>query len=268
MPEGDTLHKLAHRIRPVVKGRRVAQLSLSHMGEVPEAKGWQVTDVRAQGKHLLLTFDAPWILRTHLGMHGRVSVLRPGSKPSATATFAVTVDSGHTVVCRRAYAAELFRASARATHARLSRLGPDLLADPPDLERAVERASAPAQSERAIAEVLLDQRVAAGIGNVYKSEVLFLNRIDPRTPVGDLSRDRLRDVYTTAATLLAKNLDTRHRTTVPTRRRPYPNSPRLWVYGRTGEPCLECETAIERFTQGDGGRGTWWCPSCQSPSPC
>jgi endonuclease-8 len=102
------------------------------------------------------------------------------------------------------------------------------------------------------------------VGNVYKSEVLFVEGIHPRTTMAALDAGAVRRVYERAAELLRKNLRTRRRTTVPTRRRPYPNSPRLWVYERTGEPCLDCGTPIRRFTQGDMARGTWYCPTCQS----
>ena len=130
----------------------------------------------------------------------------------------------------------------------------------------VERATHPAHAGREIADLLLDQRIASGIGNVYKSEVLFLERLHPRTRVGAIDADRLRHLCEEAARLLRFNLRTRRRTTVPTRRRPYPTSPRLWVYERAGDPCLECGTKILRFTQGDMARGTWWCPTCQ-PAP-
>jgi endonuclease-8 len=128
------------------------------------------------------------------------------------------------------------------------------------------RASDPAHGHREVADVLLDQRIAAGIGNVYKCEVLFMERVHPRAMLRDLSPPDVRRLYERAASLLRMNLKTRMRTTVPTRRRPHPASPRLWVYERTGEPCLECGTPVVRFTQGDMARGTWYCPACQ-PDP-
>src|SRR5690606_16482115 len=112
-------------------------------------------------------------------------------------------------------------------------------------------------------DVLLDQRVAAGIGNVWKSETLFERRIHPRTRVGMLSAEQLRDLYETASRLMRANLKTRRRTTVPLNRRPRPASERLWVYGRAGKPCHECGTHIERFLQGDMARSTYFCPRCQ-----
>jgi endonuclease-8 len=277
MPEGDTLHRIAARIGPALAGRTVSRLALADRGDVEEARGWRIDDVRALGKHLLIGFDSGWTLRTHLGMDGRVFVVAAGRRDPRSPTFLLRVAPGPAtldgpprregaVACARAYRAELIRTADLRRHARLARLGPDLLADPPDLDGVVARALAPAFGAREIADVLLDQRIGSGIGNVYKSEVLFMERIHPRTPMSALAPDDVRRVYARAAELLRRNLRTRRRTTVPTRRRPHPNSPRLWVYERGGEACLECGTPIVRFTQGDMARGTWMCPRCQ-PGP-
>jgi endonuclease-8 len=112
----------------------------------------------------------------------------------------------------------------------------------------------------------MDQRIAAGIGNVYKSEVLFECRVHPRTNMQHITADRVRELYERAAALMRLNLLTRRRTAVPLRRRPTPSSQRLWVYGRAGRPCLDCGTTIERFMQGDMNRSTYFCPACQPPS--
>lgn len=266
MPEGDTLHSIARRVGPALEGRTVVSLSTSDLGTVRDAKGWTVDHVRALGKHLLIAFDAPWVLRTHLGMNGRVWQPRGRKRPSRS-VFALEVEGEGTsiecVVCTGAYRTEFVRRGALGSHAILSRLGPDLLAEPPDLEGAVARATDPSHAHREIADVLLDQRIASGIGNVYKSEVLFIQRVHPRQTVGTLSDEALEGLYDTAAHLLRRNLRTRRRTTVPTRRRPYPTSPRLWVYGRAGKPCLECETSVELMRQGDLARSTYFCPRCQ-----
>ncbi|MCG8468852.1 MAG: hypothetical protein MJB57_11725 [Gemmatimonadetes bacterium] len=172
-------------------------------------------------------------------------------------------DVSEIVVCTRAYRAELIRDAALPAHARLARLGPDLLDPDLDLDAALDRACHPSLAHREVANVLLDQRVASGLGNVYKSEGLSLERIHPRTVVGALERTAMRALFTEAARLMTFNLRTRRRTTVPTRRRPTPTSPRLWVYGRAGDPCLDCGTGIESFRQGDRARITYLCPACQ-----
>lgn len=277
MPEGDTLHRIAARVGPALTGGTVRSLAVSHLGEVPEARGWMIQDVAAQGKHLLVTFDSDWTLRTHLGMKGKVFLARPGAHTPRHPTFRIDFEAAGgggphavpesaargTVVCARAYRAELLRTRQKSTHPSLARLGPDLTVADPNVELAQARARHPAHADRELADVLLDQRVAAGIGNVYKSELLFLHGIHPRARVGAVDDATLRSVYAEAARLLRLNVGTRFRTTVPTARRPYPHSPRLWVYGRQGDPCLNCGTAIRRFTQGIMGRGTWWCPVCQ-----
>jgi len=267
VPEGDTLHKIARRIGPVLVGGDVQELRTSDLGVVTEAQDWRVEGVRALGKHLLVSFDSSWTLRTHLGMHGRVWLGREGRGVPASAVFVLRVSGGRpaTVVCTGAYRTELLRTQHLPGHARLARLGPDLLGDTLDLEEVVRRAMVPSHADREIADVLLDQRIAAGIGNVYKSEVLFLKRVHPATPVGRLDEDTIQALYAESARLLKLNLRTHQRTTVPTRRRPTPHSPRLWVYGRAGQPCLECEVPVERMRRGDMARSTYFCALCQAP---
>jgi endonuclease-8 len=166
-------------------------------------------------------------------------------------------------VCERAYRAELIRKEGLRSNPRLARLGPDLLAEPPDIDAAVQRASQPANASREIGDLIMDQRVAAGVGNIYKSEVLFECRVNPRAHMHQLSADTVRSIYEKAAALMRLNLLTRRRTSVPLRRRPEPSSQRFWVYRRAGKPCLDCGTPIIRFLQGDMGRSTYFCPHCQ-----
>jgi endonuclease VIII len=262
MPEGDTIHRIARALGPILCGRRLDRIALRDRGEVDALTGARVESVEAVGKHLLVHFQGDWSLRVHLGMNGRVT-RHHVRQPLRGRPTAVLVSGETLIAVERAFTAELVRTTALRAHPKLARLGPDLLADPPALEDVVRRARRPAYRAREIGDLLLDQRVAAGIGNVYKSEVLFECRVHPRTPVGDLAADRLRGVYETAAARMRENLATRRRTTVPLRRRARPSSERLWVYGREGKPCLECGSAIERFLQGDMARSTYFCPGCQ-----
>lgn len=266
MPEGDTVHRIARILGAELPGRRLDGLELRDLGPVHELAGHRIGSVEARGKHLLLHLDGDWTLRVHLGMHGRwrrQHVREP--KPAHATVVLVTGEVAY--VCARAYRAELVRTRTLRSHARLARLGPDLLDEPPAIDEAVRRALLPAHANREIADLLLDQRIAAGIGNVYKSEVLFERKVHPRTPVGQLAAGDLRALFETAAHLLRLNLLTRGRATVPIRRRPRPSRTRLWVYGRAGKPCLDCGTSIERFLQGDTGRDTWFCPGCQVGHP-
>lgn len=266
MPEGDTVHRNAAVLKRELEGRTLARVVVRDRGDIAEFAGRSVTRVEAIGKHLLVHIGGEWILRVHLGMHGRwVRRHARESLPRDLTAMLVTGDTAY--ICENAFTAELLRSSALRTHPRLARLGPDLLAEPPDIGGAVRRASVPAHAGREIGDLLLDQRIAGGIGNVYKSEVLFECRIHPRTPVGRLDAMQLEALFTTAARLMRLNLLTRRRTAVPLRRRPTPTSHRLWVYMRNGKPCLDCGTPVQRIMQGDMHRSTYFCPRCQHGQP-
>lgn len=262
MPEGDTIHRIARALRAELPGRVIDRIELHDAGPVAELAGRAVTGVEAVGKHLLVHIEGGWSLRVHLGMKGRWRKLHARERRPAHATVVLIVGDV-AYVCSRAYRAELARTSVLRQHPRLARLGPDLLEDPPRIDDAVARASLLAHGGREIADLLLDQRVASGIGNVYKSEVLFARKIHPSTPVRALDRAALHALFTEAARLMRLNLATRRRTAVPVRRRARPGSVRLYVYGRAGEPCLDCGARIERIVQGDMARSTYYCPGCQ-----
>jgi endonuclease-8 len=263
MPEGDTVHRVARVLGAELPGRTLTKIALHDRGEVSELAGCTVESVEAVGKHLLVHFSGQWTLRVHLGMHG--TWLRRHAREPRPAAWTVIITTGDIAyVCRRSYRAELLRTAALRAHPRLARLGPDLLADPPRTADMVERARLLAHAEREIGDLLLDQHVASGIGNVYKSEVLFEVRVHPRTKVRELSDAQLSGIFQTAARLMPLNLLTRPRTTVPLCRRGEASSRRLWVYGREGEPCLDCGTPIERFLQGEMARSTYFCPHCQA----
>lgn len=262
MPEGDTVLRVARVLGREIVGKRVDRLTLRDRGDLSELAGAVVEGVEPIGKHMFIHLSGGWSLRVHLGMHGRWRRQSARQRPPKDPTVSLTV--GPTVyVCERAYRAETVRTDAARRHPRVARLGPDLLAEPPDIDTAVRRARQRSYVHREIGDLLLDQRVAAGIGNVYKSEVLFECGVDPRTPVGGLDDAALRAVFEKAAQLMRLNLLTRRRTHVPLRRRPTPSSQRLWVYGRAGRPCLDCGTPIRRFLQGDAARSTYFCPTCQ-----
>lgn len=264
MPEGDTIHRVARALGRGLVGREVAAVSLHDRGEVAELAGREVVGVEPVGKHMFIHFSGGWSLRVHLGMNGSWRRLHVRQRRPSNPTVALVIGE-IAYVCTRAYRAELVRAAGARRHPKVARLGPDLLAEPPAVEEAVRRARHPAHADREIGDLLLDQRIAAGIGNVYKSEVLFECRVHPRTPVGDLKAEALRSLFDRGAQLMRLNLLARRRTHVPLKRRPTPSSQRLWVYRRAGRPCLDCGTTIERFLQGDMGRSTYFCPGCQGP---
>ena len=263
MPEGDNIKRVASVLAREIVGRPLAHLALNDQGDVPELDGKEIESVHPHGKQMLVEFEGGWSLRVHLGMHG--SWLRKHVREPRPRHWTVTLAVGEVAyVCVNSYRAELIRTAALRTHPRLARLGPDLLAEPPNIDEMVRRARLPAHAHREIADVLLDQRIAAGIGNIYKSETLFELRVNPRTRMEKLSEEQVRGLYESAAKLMRLNLLTRRRTAVPLKRRPEPSSQRYFVYRRGGQPCLDCRTPIVRFVQGDMGRATYWCPTCQA----
>jgi endonuclease-8 len=262
MPEGDVVHRIAKVLGRELTGRAIDHLFLHDRGEIEEVAGKRVEKVEAIGKHMLVTFDVPWVLRVHLGMNGSWRRLHVREKAERDPT--VRIEMGEAAyACNGAYRAEMIRKAALASNPRLSRLGPDLLADPPDIDKAVQRAMQPGNAGREIGDLVMDQRVACGIGNVYKSETLFECRVHPRTLMHQLPAETVRLVFEKAAALMRLNLLTRGRRTVPLRRRETPTRQRYWVYMRAGKPCLDCGTIIERFLQGDMGRSTYFCARCQ-----
>ena len=265
MPEGDTVHRITRVLQKELQGRTLARLYVRDRGDIAELAGLKVEKITAQGKHMLVQIGVEWILRIHLGMHG--TWLRKHVRevmPADITAMLVTDETAY--ICVGAYRAELMRAGAVRVHPILARLGPDLLADPPDIAEAVRRARLGAHAHREVGELVLDQRIAAGIGNVYKSEVLFECRIHPRTRMRALTEEKVEAIFRRAAELMRLNLLTRRRTAVPLKRRATPSSQRLWVYGRAGKPCLDCGNRIEMFLQGDMARSTYFCPYCQAAS--
>jgi endonuclease-8 len=263
MPEGDTIFRAARTLDAVLAGRTVTGLrspragieGLAHRFKVV---GSQVERVEARGKHLLMRFSGGAVLHTHMRMHGSWHTYRRQTRWRKPAhAMRVVVEAGDVIaVCFDAPVVELLGPGEAARHPALAGLGTDLLATDFDLARAVAALRARGAVEIGIA--LLDQRSLAGIGNVYKSEVLFLCGVNPFGPVAALDDATLASLVATAARELRRN-------TVRSGRRTTPglSGPPLSVYRRAGEPCLRCGAAIERRLQGEQGRSTYWCPGCQ-----
>lgn len=262
MPEGDNILQVARVLRGELAGRVLDRVRIQDVGELPELIGRRVDAVETHGKQMFVHLAGGWTLRVHLGMHGRWGRFHARERHPRNAT--VVLVSGDTAwVCWRSYRAEAIRTAALGTHPRLARLGPDLLAEPAPIDEAARRALIPGYANREIGDLVMDQRVAAGIGNIYKSETLFECRVHPRARVHQLGEAGVRAVYEKAAELMRLNLLIRGRQTVPIRRRETPSLHRFWVYGRIHKPCFDCGTTIQKFLQGDMGRSTYWCPGCQ-----
>jgi len=260
MPEGDTIFKLAAYLRGELSGRRLVGGSINSLPGVDLA-GAEVEEVYARGKHLFIELDRQRLLRSHLGMRGSWHGYAPGEpwrKPARQAS--IVVDTGQRVfVCFNALQVEMMRGSGVLKRKFDITLGPDLLSAPVDVTTCARRARELLGPQTPIVDVLLDQRVAGGIGNVYKSEVLFVQRCHPATQLGGLDDVVLTGLYNVASRLLAENVRGGPRVT----RRANDQAGRLWVYGRTGRPCLRCDTPVRSARMGRDQRSTFWCPGCQ-----
>jgi endonuclease-8 len=256
VPEGDTLVRTAAGLRPWLLGRPILVARTNGPGAQPRVErvvGATVTAVEAVGKNLLIRLDNGLELRTHLRMHGswhRYALGERWRRPAARARLVLEVE-GSVAVCFDAPVVELFEQRAEAVHPTLARLGPDLLAADVDADEAVLRLRHPSRAGLSIAEVLLDQRALAGIGNEVKNEVLWQAKRSPWTLVAGTPEDGLRDLVTLAVAVLREG--------AATGRRP------RHVYRRAGLPCPRCGSLIRVERQGrDLPRLTFWCPGCQT----
>ena len=247
MPEGDTIFRLARRARPVLQGRPLLE---ARMGpELLEVlPGRSVEGVETYGKHLLLGLDDGRTLRVHLGLGGKGVLLPPEARDEGRAVLRLRTAAGQLVV-RSALHCQLLRPA--ELQQALAHLGPDLLKEPCDLEAIAARARA--STAATASELLLDQRVAAGIGNVYKCELLFVFKVHPERPPEGLP---LSAIYERARDWLRLNRDTPRRTTTgPT----FPTD--LYVYDRSRRPCVRCRSPIAVGEVAE--RVTYWCRRCQ-----
>ena len=262
MPEGDTIHKIANYLAPRLAKQTIVRAESADRAVAIRCQGRRVSDVTARGKHLFITLDDNTSIRSHLGMHGswhRYTRDEAWRKPHWQASLVLaTADDEY--VCFNAKEIELVETPSVRERIVHGRLGPDLIADDIDTAYIVRRAREFLEDDAMLADALLDQCVASGIGNVYKSEVLFIEGLLPDTRLTAVADDVLARCFETAARLLKSNLGGGDRVT----RNEGDTAGRLWVYGRTGLPCLQCDTSIVSARIGRHHRGTYWCPTCQS----
>lgn len=279
MPEGDTIYRAARTLHRALAGHVVvrfdtafARLAVVH--ENTPVTGRMVDRVDARGKHLLMHFSGGLVLRTHMRMSGSWHVYRPGEAwQRARASARIIVETETFVAVGFNVPVAVFvdqRDAPRDTP--LTRLGPDLLGEAFDIDEAVRRLRGSRQPT--VAEALLDQQAVAGIGNVYKSEVLFLQGLWPMQPPREVPPTAWRLLMEEARRLLRENVHdaassgiTTYRGMRRTTGRSDPKD-RLWVYGRQGAPCRRCGTSISMRRQGEHNRSTYYCPACQAaPAP-
>jgi endonuclease-8 len=263
VPEGDTVYLAARRMHDALAGRvltrsdfRVPQLATTDLA------GRTVQAVVSRGKHLLTRVEGDLTLHTHFRMDGTWHLYRPGARWTGGPAHQIRVvleNADWQAVGYRMPVVELLP-TAEEDRA-VGHLGPDLLGPDWDLDEAVARLTA--QPEREIAPALLDQRNLAGIGNLYKTEVLFLSGITPWTRVADVPD--VTAVVRRAHRLLQANKDHWQQTTTGSMRRGEDH----WVFERAGRPCRRCGTRVREATQAEAGREQYarvcyWCPHCQS----
>jgi endonuclease-8 len=272
MPEGDTIFRSARALSRALAGKTVTHFHselarLSVAAENAGLVGQELCEVKAQGKHLLMHFASGVTLRTHMRMSGSWHIYRIGERwqrPRADMRI-VIVTADFQAVAFVVHEAELIKA--RELDKRLDRLGPDVLGN--DFDPQLTAARLLAAGARPMCDVLLDQRVLAGLGNVFKSELLFLARVHPARHASTLDAPTAQLICERAAALLRVNVQGTAEDGIVTyhgmRRTTGRSDPgdRLWVYARGGRPCRECGTAIVSQRMGQHARSTYHCPRCQ-----
>jgi endonuclease-8 len=249
MPEGDALHRAARRLQVLV-GERVEvetphpQAQVKRLSE--QLDGRTLEAVEAVGKNLLLRFEGGLTLRSHLRMRGRWQV-RPRNGASRGRPWLVLRGADREAVLWNGPVLELHGRGVRT-------LGPDILATSPDFEAMLARFRL-ADDRLAVGDALLDQRLVAGIGNLWKAEALWVARVSPWRALSDVSDDELLATLREAERQMRNSLERgKHRGRA--------------AYRRAGRPCRRCGTPIRSRGQGDGNRIAYWCPECQKgPMP-
>jgi endonuclease VIII len=274
MPEGDSIFRAARSLHRVLAGHAVTRFetAYAHLDRVnvdTPVVGRTVEKVESAGKHILMRFSGDLILRTHMRMNGSWHLYRHGERWwRGEHTMRVRIDTADWVaVAFDVPVAEFVTTRQLETRDPVAQLGPDLLGATFDRDEAVRRIIA--SGHRAIAATLLDQRIVAGIGNIYKSEVLFLAGVHPDAPSSAVPQAKLEEILDRARALLKDNVVEGTLARIQTYRSLRRHNPAaaheesVWVYGRRGKPCRNCGTPIEMKKTGPEARSTYWCPTCQ-----
>jgi endonuclease-8 len=246
---------MARRIEAAFEGRQV------FAAEAPNPRsplfrsagrlvGHSLLGTETRGKHLLLHFSSELVLHAHMGMSGGWYVYRPGQRWRRTrrSAWLVIELGGLEVVEFGGPTLRLVRPAELARDTRLAGLGPDILGGPDAVRRAASNLAAAGTVE--LGEALLNQRLVAGIGNIFKSESCFEAGLDPWRPVSGLEDEQILNLLEIAARQMVRGVETGRR---PGR-----------IYRKSGEPCPGCGGRIRSRGQGDDNRTTYWCPTCQT----
>ncbi|TAL21373.1 MAG: Fpg/Nei family DNA glycosylase [Frankiales bacterium] len=262
MPEGDTVWLSAKRMHEALAGKVLTRsdFRVPSLATV-DLSGLTVTAVRARGKHMLTALSDGRILHTHFRMDGTWHLYKPGDRWRGGPDWQVRVvleNASWQAVGYRLPVVELVSSAEEA----VGHLGPDLLAEDWDPDEALRRLRA--DPAREIGMALLDQRLLAGLGNLYRCEVLFLRGLTPWVLVGDVPD--LPALVEKGHRLMLANRDRWEQSTTGSLRRGEDH----WVFERAGKPCRRCGTRIVSAAQGEAPyeRLTYWCPRCQlGPAP-
>lgn len=265
MPEGDTIFRAARTLNTALAGKVVTKFEtvlprLARVDDDTPIVGRTIERVVASGKNLILEFSGDLHLRTHMRMNGSWHIYRPGERwrKRRDDMRIVIATADWVAVAFNVPVAEFHDEKSLARQPEMAKIGPDFLGETFDADEGLRRVRARPGEE--IANVLLNQRVVAGIGNVYKSEVLFLCAVSPFRKVRDIDDGTLQKILETGETMLRRNVlpDARERkTTVGLA------TGNLNVYGKAGAPCPRCGTPISMKKQGADARLTFWCERCQ-----
>lgn len=267
MPEGDTIHRAAARLSAALTGRDLVAFDAPRLVAQGPPPGTRIDGVEAKGKYLTVAFADGTRLETHLKMTGSWHLYRVGErwrKARSGARAVITTDewvavcfnAPHVVLHREAPGG---RPGARGrSRSGADHLGPDLTAEDPDIGEIMHRLAEPDHQRRPLADVVLDQRLFCGVGNVFKSEVLHACGLHPLVPLGRVDDEQRRHLIDVAHHQLRANLDTNRRTTVPEA-----GVGGLAVYGRADQPCRRCGSRLVAANLGRHRRPTYWCESCQ-----
>ncbi len=253
MPEGDTIHRTARKLGSALVGKRVVALELSRQGKTLDAsRVGGVTSIEARGKNLLIHFEGGVVLHTHMKMKGAWRVFARGAARPAISDEVVVwleVQDGTLAVCFRAPVARVLRSRELASDPQLERVGPDPVADDFDATEALKRMR---QSTLELRDALLDQSVIAGIGNEWKSELLFQQKLDPFALVGAFTDEELAALLTRVRVGMSRSVQAAKGTRRSSR-----------IYGKAGQLCSVCGTRVRVVAGGAWDRSTYFCPECQ-----
>jgi endonuclease-8 len=243
MPEGDSLHRAARKLQVLVGERVAVETPNPRAAAAVSAAaldGRRLESVEAVGKNLLLRFEGGLVLRSHLRMSGRWQVVERGAARHGQPWLVLTGAEREALL----WNGPVLELSARGTR----RLGPDILADRPDLPAMVANLRREHPS-RELGDALLDQRLVSGIGNLWKAESLWHARLSPWLRLGDVCDDELELALAEAARLMRSSLEQ--------------GREQRFVYKHAGRPCPRCGERIRSGGQGDDNRAAYWCPGCQ-----